>query len=158
MAINILEKLGRNNSDIGYNISQNLAICYLYLNKTRECISSLKDMNSVAVSNMSKMISRLSLLERENYITEITSELLTTNNFIISRMQDDEAASTTYDNLLFCRNLQENSYFLINKLMQQSSDSRMLKKYKDYNLLRERLAYKSNMQGKSTRFFSKAYY
>lgn len=147
MALNILEKLKKNNNDIGYNISQNLAICYLYLKKNRECISSLKDMNSVAVSNLSKLISRLSLLERENYITQITSELLTINNLIVSRMQDDEVTSTTYDNLLFCRNLQDNSYSLIHKLIQQLNDSRMSTKYKNYNLLREQLAYKSNMQG-----------
>lgn len=143
-ATKLLEGLESGNDERNYMLAQNLVPCYLYLKDYPKSVSSLKRMNKVSLLNIEKIVSHFTGLERENYWTELSKELIFVNNLIAYHTDNPQAISIAYNNALFCKNLLINSSRIINSFISQSSDAAIRQQYQEYKDLKNRLAYKTN--------------
>lgn len=142
--LRLLESIRSEYGEYDFYFKQNLALCQLYLHNNDKAIASLRDMNNRAANNLANVISRLTTLERENYLTDITFALVAVNNLIASRINNPEATKVAYDNILFCRNMQINISSILSRLISQSKNDEILQKNREYNSLRHQLSFKSN--------------
>lgn len=139
----LLEGLKSGNDERNYMFAQNLALCYLYANDNQKSVSHLQDMNRYALSNIEKIFSNFAGVERENYWSGISRELVLINNLIADHTTEPQAICIAYNNALFCKNLLIKSSRLIDNYISQSSNPELRQLGLEYNDLKNRLAYKS---------------
>lgn len=141
--VNLLEGLVGENNERNYMFAQNKALCHLFLREYSKSITSLIDMNNFSLINIENIFSHFTGLERENYWTEISKELIFINNLIAYHSHDSQAICTAYDNALFCKTLLVNSTKLIDRFVSTSSNSDLKQQYYSYQKLKNELAYKT---------------
>lgn len=139
----LLEGLKSGNDERNYMFALNLALCYLYANDNQKSVSHLQDMNRYALSNIGRIFSNFAGVERENYWSGISKELICVNNLIAYHTKVPQAICSAYDNALFCKNLLINSSKLIDNYISKSSNPELRQLGLEYNDLKNRLAYKS---------------
>lgn len=140
----LLEGLEGENDERNYLYAQNLALCYFYLNKIPKSISALQKMNNYSLTNIDKIISNFTEVERENYWTTISTERIFFNNLIACYAHNNQAICTAYNNALFCKTLLVNSTRLIDRYISTSLNQELKQQYYTYQQLKNRLAYKTN--------------
>ena len=140
----LLENLKSENNENNYLFSQNLALCYLYMNAYSKAIASLQEMNRYSLTNIKNVYSNFTGLERENYWTIISRERVLITNLIAFHTHNSQAVSTAYNNALFCKSLLLNSSRLIAGFIATSSNIDLKQKYNQYQQLKSKLAYKTN--------------
>lgn len=142
----LLDNLNGNNDDKNYSFAQNLALCRLYLKDNRKTIQAIEDMNRYSTNNIANIFSYFAGIERDDYWTQISKELIMTNNLVAYHTNDGQAVSIAYDNALFCKNLLVNSSMIMDKYYADSADKNTKNTYLHYKELKEKLAYKSVSQ------------
>ena len=140
----LLEGLEGNNNEMNYLLSQNKAICQLYLRNYPKSILSLREMNDCFLQNIDAIFSNFTGLERENYWQNISRGLILANNLIAYHTDASDAISMAYNNTIFCKTLLANSSNIFDKFAMQSSNSDIRVLYSRYKELKNRLAYKTN--------------
>lgn len=138
-----LEGITAKSNDHNYMYAQNLAMCYLYLNDITKCVQNLSAMDGYALDNLNGIFSNFSDIERENYWSEISTELTMVNNLIAYRTQSKDAISLAYNNALFCKNLLVKSHNIVKNYASLFRNTETSKKYDEYRKLKSKLAYKS---------------
>lgn len=144
-AANLLKDLS-GNSERNYLVAQNKAVCYMFLKDYPSAVAAVQEMNRYSLTNTANLFSHFTGIERENYWSEISGELIYINNLIAYHSCDNRAVSVAYDNTLFCKNLLVNSSRLIDRFVESSNDAGLKKKFADYNDLKSQLAYKSKTE------------
>ena len=142
----LLDNLYGNNDETNYLFAQNLALCRLYLKDNKKTIKAVEDMNRYSTNNIANIFSYFAGIERDNYWTQVSKELIMTNNLVAYHTNDGQAVSIAYNNALFCKNLLINSSMIMDKYYADSSDQNIKNTYLHYKELKERLAYKSMNQ------------
>ena len=142
----MLERLKSENDERNYLYAQNLALCYFHLKKFPKAITALQDMNNYSLSNVEKIFSSFTGVERENYWTVISKERLFFNNLIAYYSHDNQAVCMAYDNAVLCKNLLLNSTKLIDRFVSASASNELKQQQYTYQQLKNELAYKTRDQ------------
>lgn len=143
-SVKILQELQGPNSLSNFVIMQNLAMGYLFTNHYQEAISALKEMNEYSTSNIEKIFTSFTGLERENYWDETSNSLINVNNLIALRTYDSEAICMAYNNMLLCKNLSLKASRIVDEFVSKSSDNYLKNIYKNYQNLKSLFGFKSN--------------
>jgi CHAT domain-containing protein len=139
----ILAPLNSNDSGRKYMFAQNLALCYMYMKNTCKAVETLEEMNRYAIDNIAKIFSYFAGIERNDYWTQISKELILNNNLVAYHTNDGQAISTAYNNALFCKNLLLNSSRIIENYSLKSSNAYLQLQIHSYKELKNQLAYKT---------------
>ena len=140
----LLESLEGSNDEENYLYAQNLALCYFYSNEISKTIATLQSMNNYSLSNIVKIFTNFTEVEREKYWERTSTERIFFNNLIAVRTQNNQAICTAYDNALFCKTLLVNSRHLLDNYVSTSSNHELKQLYYTYHQLKNKLAYKTN--------------
>ena len=135
-----------NNTDNNYMFFQNLAINYLFLFDYINAIEQARRMNNVAYSNIGYIFSHFTEIEKENYWSMKSKELLFLDNLIAYRSMDSDARKMAYNNIINSRNLQMTNAKLISECVSQSKDDNLKNEYALYKKLRGQLAFKTTKE------------
>ena len=141
MAISLLETLSSKNKEYKQIFAQNLALLYYSLGdkKTR---NALVEYNTITYDNCMDVFNFFTVSEREDYWTRNARELLLFNNLVADKYP--EMADIAFDNLLFVKNLKLMSADILKKMVENSSDEDLKKKYNRILSLRDAISYRSN--------------
>lgn len=140
----LLESLEGSNDEENYLYAQNLALCYFYSNEISKTIATLQSMNNYSLSNIVKIFTNFTEVEREKYWERTSTERIFFNNLIAVRTQNNQATCTAYDNALFCKTLLVNSRHLLDNYVSTSSNHELKQLFYTYHQLKNKLAYKTN--------------
>ena len=146
---------GKNNNERNYLFSQNLALCYLYQKDAENSITALERMNNYATENIDQIFSSFNSIEREDYWSQISKELILLNNLIAYHTNKGEAVSLAYNNSLFCRNLLLNSHNFLEKYFTETNDKSLKQKYEIYKQKKSALAFKSDSSATNRNILSR---
>ena len=140
-AISLLESLSSKNKEYKQIFAQNLALLYYSLGdkKTR---NALVEYNTITYDNCMDVFNFFTVSEREDYWTRNARELLLFNNLVADKYP--EMADIAFDNLLFVKNLKLMSADILKKMVENSSDEDLKKKYNRILSLRDAISYRSN--------------
>lgn len=143
---NLLERLNVENNDNNYLFSQNLALCRMYMKDSNKTVETIKRMNNYSINSIANIFSYFTGVEREDYWSQISKELILINNLAAYHTNNGEAMSIAYDNALFCKNLLLNSSSIIDRFISETSDKELLDTYYQYKNIKEKLAFKTDNQ------------
>lgn len=139
----ILASLNSHNDNNMYLFSQNLALCRMYLNDKKKTAEALEEMNNYAINNIAGIFSFFAGIERSNYWTQISKELIFTNNLVAYHTNDNQAQSIAYNNALFCKSLLQNSSRILDIYIANLTDAQLQTDYNIYKNLKTQLAFKT---------------
>ena len=139
----LLLSLNSGKADYMYLFSQNLILCRLYLDNKNKTIEALENMNHYAISDIAGVFSHFAGVERDDYWTQISKELICFNNLVAYHTKDNQAVSIAYDNALFCKGLLLNYSTLMDKFFANLTDSQMQSDYNIYKYLKDQIAFKT---------------
>ena len=142
----LLENLTSSNDELNYLFAQNLAFCRLYLNDAHKTIETVKKMNQYSLNNISRIFTHFAEIERDEYWTQISKELIMINNLVAYHTGKGEAVSIAYDNALFCKNFLLNSSIIIDKHFMNTNETSQRSMYLQYKDMKEKLAFKTDNQ------------
>jgi tetratricopeptide (TPR) repeat protein len=126
-AIKMLESLSSENKEYKQLFKQNLTLAY-YISDDAKLRSTLKDYNNICYNNCLDVFNFFTESEREDYWTSNARELLIINNLVADKHQ--EITDVAYNNLLFVKNLKLMSSDILKKIVENSSNLELKKKYK----------------------------
>lgn len=144
----LLASLNSNNNNNMYLISQHLALCRMYLNDKKKTAKALEDMNKYAINNISGIFSYFAEIERNDYWTQISKELIFFNNLVAYHTNYNQAESIAYNNALFCKSLLLNSSRIMDRYFANLTDTELHTDYHIYKNLKNLLAYKTEDDSK----------
>ena len=150
-AITLLKSLSTNNIEYQMMFKQNLALAY-YTTGDSNLKNTIKDYNNICYNNCLDVFNFFTEAEREDFWTINARELLVINNLVADKYP--KITDVAYDNLLFVKNLKLMSADILKKMVDNSSDDNLKKKYHKILLLRDAISYRSNEQD-SLRIWSK---
>ena len=139
----LLASLNSYNDHNMYLFSQNLALCRMYLNDKKKIVEALEEMNNYAINNIVGIFSSFAGIERNEYWSQISIELIFINNLAAYHTQDNNAVSIAYDNALFCKSLLMNYSKIQDGFFANIEDSQLKSDYINYLNLKTQLAYKT---------------
>ena len=139
----LLVSIKGENSNNLYPVSQNLALCRMYLNEKQKASEAVDCMNHYAQNNIAGIISYFAGIERDDYWTQISRELTFINNLVAYHTNDYHAVSAAYDNALFCKSLLLNLSKIFDEYFTNSKDSQLQTDYNIYKNLKNQLAFKT---------------
>lgn len=139
----LLASLNSHNDNNMYLFSQNLALCRMYLNDKKKTAEALEEMNNYARNNIAGIFSFFAGVERSNYWTQISKELIFTNNLVAYHTNDNQAQSIAYNNALFCKSLLQNSSRILDIYIANLTDAQLQTDYNIYKNLKTQLAFKT---------------
>lgn len=139
----LLASLNSRNVNSMYLFSQNLALCRMYLNDKKKTAEALEEMNNYARNNIAGIFSFFAGVERSNYWTQISKELIFTNNLVAYHTNDNQAQSIAYNNALFCKSLLQNSSRILDIYIANLTDAQLQTDYNIYKNLKTQLAFKT---------------
>ena len=139
----LLASIKSNNGNNMYLFSQNLALCRMYLNDKKKASEAVDSMNHYAINNIARIFSFFAGIERDNYWSQISKELIFINNLVAYHTNDNHAVSVAYDNALFCKSLLLNSSKILDEYFTNSKDSQLQTDYNIYKNLKNLLAFKT---------------
>ena len=142
-AITLLESLGSINKEYKQIVAQNLALAY-YISDDAKLKSTLKEYNNICYNNCLDVFNFFTEAEREDFWTGNARELLVINNLVADKHQ--EITDVAYDNLLFVNNLKLMSSDILKRIVENSSNLELKKKYNKVLSLRDAISYRSKEQ------------
>lgn len=150
-AISMLESLSSKNKEYNMMFKQNLALAY-YIAGNEKLKEALRDYNKVCYNNCLDVFNFFTEAEREDFWTGNARELLALNNLVAD--SHPEMTDIAFDNLLFVKNLKLMSSDILRKIVENSSNAELKKRYNRTLFLRNAISYRSNEQD-SVRLWSK---
>ena len=142
-AIKMLESLSSENKEYKQLFKQNLALAY-YISDDAKLKSTLKEYNNICYNNCLDVFNFFTEAEREDFWTGNARELLVINNLVADKHQ--EITDVAYDNLLFVKNLKLMSNDILKRIVENSSNLELKKKYNKVLSLRDAISYRSKEQ------------
>ena len=142
-AEHLLASLNSHNDNNMYLFSQNLALCRMYLNDKKKTAEALEEMNNYAINNIAGIFSFFAGIERNDYWSQISKELIFINNLAAYHTQDNNAVSVAYDNALFCKSLLLNYSKIQDRFFANIKEPQLKTDYINYLNLKTQLAYKT---------------
>ena len=139
----LLASINSNNDNNMYLFSQNLAMCRMYLNDKKKTARALEEMNHYAINNIAGIFSYFAGVERSDYWTQVSKELIFINNLVAYHTNDNQAKSIAYNNALFCKSLLLNSSRIMDKYFANLTDAQLQTGYNIYKNLKNQLAFKT---------------
>lgn len=142
-AVELLERLSSENIEYKKLFNQNLALAY-YATGDRKLKNTLMDYNNICYNNCMDVFNFFTEAEREDFWTGNARELLVTNNLVADKYP--EIRDVAFDNLLFVKNLKLMSADILKRLVDNSSNEELKKKYNNILSLRDAISYRSTEQ------------
>ena len=142
-AIKILESLSSENKEYKQLFKQNLALAY-YISDDAKLKSTLTDYNNICYNNCLDVFNFFTEAEREDYWAGNARELLIINNLVADKHH--EITDVAYNNLLFVKNLKLMSSDILKRIVVNSSNLELKKKYNKVLSLRDAISYRSKEQ------------
>jgi len=139
----LLDNLYGNNDEKNYLFAHNLALCRLYLKDNKKTIKAVEDMNRFSTKNIANIFSYLAGIERNDYWTQISKELILMNNLVAYYTNDNQAESIAYNNALFCKSLLLNTSRIMDRYFANLTDAQLQLDYNIYKNLKNQLAFKT---------------
>lgn len=140
----LLQGIRGENDQYNYQFAQNRSLCNLYAKNYPEAVAALQETDSLSMNNVTNIFSHFTGLERENYWTQVSREMVFYNNLVACHTGLPQAAELAYDNALFCKNVLVNSAQLLEQFVKRSNNPMVQQQYRDYLALKNQLAYKSS--------------
>lgn len=142
-AINLLESLSTDNKVQGELFIQNLVLAY-YVSGNEKLRETLEEYDDICSNNCMDVFSFFTAAEREAFWTRISRELLMINNIVAEKYP--VMTDIAFNNLLFVKNLKLMSSDILKKMVDDSQNSELNKKYNKILALRDAILYRSSEQ------------